>query len=106
MNAQMLKGILEGCILNLISMNETYGYQVVEELNRIGFEVNEATVYPILKRLEKRDLLTVTRRPSPLGPMRKYFRLSSQGEAECKRFKEMWGETKNRVDRVLRGDSE
>jgi PadR family transcriptional regulator PadR len=104
MNAQMLKGILEGCILNLIGMEETYGYKVVEDLNQYGFEVNEATVYPILKRLEKRDLLMVTKKPSPLGPMRKYFRLSLVGEEENKRFQETWSKTKDRVDMVLKGE--
>lgn len=106
MNTQMLKGILEGCIIHLIGLEESYGYRVVEDLNRFGFDVNEATVYPILKRLENRGLLEVEKKPSPWGPMRKYYRLSSQGEQEAGQFRQSWLKTRDMVDQILRREGQ
>lgn len=54
---EMLKGVLEGCVLEIISRKETYGYEIVKTLNALGFEdVVEGTVYTILIRLEKINL--------------------------------------------------
>lgn len=52
---EILKGILEGCVLEIINQEETYGYEITRRLNQLGFtEVVEGTVYTILVRLEKR----------------------------------------------------
>ena len=57
-STQILKGLLEGCILKIVNNNETYGYQICEKLTVYGFqEVSEGSVYPILIRLEKKKLL-------------------------------------------------
>lgn len=56
-STQMLKGLLEGCILKIVSNGETYGYEVCEKLINYGFEdISEGSVYPILIRLEKKKL--------------------------------------------------
>jgi len=53
-NSQILKGILEGCILSIISKEETYGYELLTKLKGCGFEdIVEGTLYPLLLRLEK-----------------------------------------------------
>ena len=55
---EMLKGILEGCVLEIISREDTYGYEITRQLNALGFEdVVEGTVYTILIRLEKNQLV-------------------------------------------------
>ena len=57
---EMLKGILEGCVLEIISRKETYGYEITRQLNAIGFtDVVEGTVYTILIRLEKNNLVEI-----------------------------------------------
>ncbi|MEG0375634.1 MAG: helix-turn-helix transcriptional regulator, partial [Raoultibacter sp.] len=54
---EMLKGVLEGCVLEIISRKETYGYEITRQLNDLGFtDVVEGTVYTILIRLEKNKL--------------------------------------------------
>lgn len=54
--SQMLKGTLEGCILAIISKNETYGYEISKQLETYGFgEIAEGTIYPLLLRLEKTE---------------------------------------------------
>lgn len=55
--SQMLKGTLSGCILAIISREETYGYEIAEKLSGYGFgKIAEGTIYPLLLRLEKTDL--------------------------------------------------
>ena len=59
---EMLKGSLEGCVLEIISRRETYGYEITRRLNELGFtEVVEGTVYTILVRLEKKKLVNIKR---------------------------------------------
>jgi PadR family transcriptional regulator PadR len=103
-NAQILKGLLEGCILNIVSKNETYGYEICEKLIEFGFEdVSEGSVYPILIRLEKKKLLYSSMKKSPLGPMRKYYYLTENGVEELENFILSWNEIKRNVDTVLEG---
>lgn len=86
-DTQLLKGILEGCILELLSREATYGYRVVEILQNAGIDTNEATVYPILIRLQKQNALRIEKRASPYGPDRKYYSLTAQGEAMREKFR-------------------
>ncbi len=103
-DTQMLKGLLEGCILMIVSKYETYGYEICEKLEKHGFEeVSEGSVYPILIRLEKKKLLYSRMKESPLGPMRKYYYLTDEGFKELKEFMESWKEIKKNVDSVLEG---
>ncbi|MCO5384200.1 MAG: PadR family transcriptional regulator [Methanosarcina barkeri] len=79
--SQMLKGILEGCILKVISSKETYGYEISQQLQKYGFsDISEGTVYPLLLRLEKNNLITAEYRESALGPKRKYFSITPTGK--------------------------
>ncbi|WP_312159632.1 PadR family transcriptional regulator [Oscillibacter sp.] len=92
-SSQMLKGTLEGCILKVISQQETYGYEISENLRAYGFaDISEGTIYPLLLRLEKNELITAQYRESPVGPKRKYFSLAPAGEEELVRFYSSWQE--------------
>jgi DNA-binding PadR family transcriptional regulator len=77
---EMLKGTLEGCVLEIIGREETYGYAITRRLNEPGFAgVVEGTVYTILLRLERNGLVQVTKRPSEVGPPRKFYTLKEGG---------------------------
>jgi PadR family transcriptional regulator PadR len=104
-DTQIVKGILEGCILKIISVEEIYGYKTVEKLNRTGFDVNEATVYPILARLQNKGLLKVEKRPSPFGPTRKYYFLTHAGHESLQEFQETWQRIQKIVNQVMQEDS-
>lgn len=79
-DTQLMKGILEGCVLAIISRKETYGYEILSNLMEYGFrDVKEGTLYPILTRLEKKKLVLCRKGKSPLGPIRKYYSISSEG---------------------------
>ncbi len=88
---EMLKGVLEGCVLEIINRKETYGYEITRQLNALGFtEVVDGTVYTILVRLEKNKLVDIAQKPSDMGPPRKFFALNNAGREELKRFWEKW----------------
>ena len=88
---EMLKGVLEGCVLEIISRGSTYGYEITRKLNALGFtDVVEGTVYTILLRLEKNRLVETARQVSALGPPRKFFTLNDAGRAELAAFWEKW----------------
>ena len=88
---EMLKGVLEGCVLEIISRRETYGYEITRWLNALGFtDVVEGTVYTILLRLEKNKLVDIEKRPSDIGPSRKFYKLNSKGHEELSYFWEKW----------------
>lgn len=87
----MLKGVLEGCVLEIISRDTSYGYEITQQLRAQGFtDVVEGTVYTILVRLEKNDLVSTEKRPSEVGPPRKFYSLTKAGEKELALFWEKW----------------
>ena len=104
---EMLKGILEGCVLEIISRKETYGYEITKQLNALGFtDVVEGTVYTILVRLEKNKLAETTKKPSEIGPPRKFFKLNEAGEKELVLFWEKWGFIVSKLNQLKEGCQE
>lgn len=88
---EMLKGILEGCVLEIINRDDTYGYEITRQLNELGFvEVVEGTVYTILVRLEKNKLVNIQKKKSELGPPRKFYSLNEAGRKELELFWKKW----------------
>lgn len=101
-SSQMLKGILEGCLLAVISEGETYGYEMTEKLARYGFTmVSEGSIYPVLIRMQKDRLVASVMKESDLGPKRKYYRLTEEGLKALDEFIHRWGELSSSVDRLL-----
>lgn len=100
--SQMLKGILDGCILKVISQKETYGYEISESLRAYGFaEISEGTIYPLLLRLEKSGLIVAHYRESPVGPKRKYFSISPPGRVEMDQFFASWSELATAIETLF-----
>jgi len=98
---EILKGVLEGCVLEIISRGDTYGYEITRSLNALGFaDVVEGTVYTILIRLEKSKLVEISKKPSDLGPPRKFFSLNDAGREELRRFWEKWGFVSSRINEL------
>lgn len=102
-STQMLKGMLEGCVLKVISEKETYGYEISETLKSYGFGViSEGTVYPLLLRLQKNGLISAEYKESPVGPRRKYFSITDKGLKEIECFHDNFTELESAVDRLFR----
>jgi DNA-binding PadR family transcriptional regulator len=97
----MLKGVLEGCVLEIISRGETYGYEITRRLNVLGFsDVVDGTVYTILVRLEKKELVEITKKPSDMGPPRKFFALNDAGCEELQKFWEKWEFVSSKINEL------
>lgn len=102
-HTEMLKGVLEGCVLEIIGHGETYGYEITRRLRELGFEdVVEGTVYTITTRLEKNKLVDIQIKASAKGPSRKFYRLNEAGRHRLKEFWESWDFISNQCQR-LRG---
>ena len=86
---EMYRGVLEGCVMEIISRKQTYGYEITRRLNTLGFtEVVEGTVYAILIRLEKNKLVEMEKKTSDMGPPRKFYSLNDAGREELQKI---WG---------------
>ena len=101
---EMLKGSLEGCVLEIISRGDTYGYEITRRLNDLGFtEVVEGTVYTILVRLEKRELVNIEKKRSEMGPPRKFYSLNNAGYEELEQFWGKWNFVSSKIN-SLKGE--
>jgi len=101
---EMLKGTLEGCVLEIISREETYGYAITRRLNDLGFaDVIDGTVYTILVRLERNGLVEVTKRRSEVGPPRKFYTLNDVGREQLATFWAKWQYVSARIDKLREG---
>ena len=89
---QMRKGILEYCILQIISRGEVYASDMLEELTSARIMVVEGTLYPLLTRLRKAGLVEYKWVESNSGPPRKYYWLTDEGLAFLKTLGKTWGE--------------
>ena len=90
--AQMRKGVLEFCILSILSKGEQYPSEIIEHLKRSKLIVVEGTLYPLLTRLKNDGLLNYRWEESASGPPRKYYKLTPIGEKFLKELESTWDE--------------
>ena len=90
MDIQMKRGLLDVCVLASIKDEESYGYQIIKDVKPY-VEISESTLYPILRRLEAAELLTV-RSAEYNGRLRKYYQITALGKRRLQEFKEEWQE--------------
>lgn len=101
-DTQLMKGILEGCVLAIIAKGETYGYEILNEMEKVGFEsLGEGTLYPVLTRLDKNGYISCRKAKSPMGPIRKYYTITDIGQEYLDRFKENYSRVVDSANRVL-----
>ncbi len=100
--SQLMRGTLEGCILKIISVKTTYGYEILLSLKHRGFEdISEGTIYPLLLRLEKKGSITSQLLPSPLGPKRKYYSITPSGYRYLQSFEQNWKQISQSVNEII-----
>lgn len=99
------RGTLEYCVLGLVARREMYGAELVHELGAaLGMATSEGTVYPLLSRLRRAGRLDTVWADSPVGPPRRYYRLSPSGRAALEAFRLEWGAFRDGVDQIMRTD--
>ena len=100
---QIVKGILEGCVLKVLGGEKCYAGELADRLKACGFkDISTGTLFPLLLRLEKDGAVEAERVPNELGPMRKYYHLTEKGKADLELFSETWEEIKSIVDGVMK----
>ncbi len=105
MNTQFKKGVLELCILQVISNQDMYGFEIINELANL-LDVNENTIYPILRRLTNQGLFRVYERESPFGAKRKYYAITEKGKTNLKKNIQEWEDFLTNVETILgRGET-
>lgn len=98
--AQMRKGILEYCILTVLSKREAYPSDIIQELKEAKLIVVEGTLYPLLTRLKNAGLLNYNWVESSSGPPRKYYSLTQEGEQFLNELKTTWDELHKAVQLI------
>ncbi|WP_397538384.1 PadR family transcriptional regulator [Rummeliibacillus pycnus] len=104
---QLLKGVLEGCVLSIIKQQPVYGYELVQMMRDYGFTtIVGGTIYPLMQKLEKQGLIKTKELASPDGPNRKYFFITPDGEQQLEGFREQWSSLIVKVNRILEKNGE
>lgn len=103
-SAQLRKGVVEYCILGLLSREPMYGWQLSETLVGSGLIASIGTLYPVLARLRERGLVTTFEDATGTGPVRKYYRLTASGTDLLAAFREQWPTFSLTVGSMIRGE--
>ena len=102
MNAQFKKGVLELIVLESVRQRDMYGCELVEEVAKV-VDVNEGTIYPLLKRLTNEHYFETYLRESNEGPPRKYYHLTAAGVLYRDLLEKEWNELTEKVGEFLEG---
>lgn len=98
--AQMRKGILEYCILSILSEGDAYASAIINELKESEMIVVEGTLYPLLTRQKNQELLSYRWEESTQGPPRKYYSITDRGRAVLAELDNVWADLVNTIARI------
>lgn len=102
MNTQFKKGIIELCVLKIVSQKDLYGFEVIETMSK-EIEVNENTIYPILRRLTKQGYFETYKQVVSVGAPRKYYKLTPLGKNKLQESEKEWYNFLKSVTNLLGG---
>lgn len=102
MDVQLKKGLLDVCVLAAIKDQDSYGYRIIKDIKPY-IELSESTLYPVLRRLEAAELLTV-RSEEHNGRLRKYYHITEAGRMRITEFEKDWNEMAAIYHFVTRGE--
>ena len=103
-NFQVGAALLDACVLAILSREDAYGYVLTQNVKGI-LNVSESTLYPVLRRLQKEDSLSVYDMPFD-GRNRRYYQITESGKEKLKEFISQWDEYKEKVDTILLGGTQ
>lgn len=104
MNIQYKKGVLELCVLTLLTRRDHYGYELVEAISK-SIEISEGSIYPLLRRLSDADLVETYLQESNVGPPRKYYRLTKKGRQSQQQQFRQWVDFSRSMKTFLEGEN-
>ncbi len=101
--SQIRKGLVELCVLAILSNDEAYGYSILKQLEEYpGLAFKESTLYLVLGRLKKEGLVSVRTGPSESGPPRRYFKITASGKRRLQDMQHYWDDTNKAINKLLR----
>ncbi len=101
LDVQLKKGVLDLCVLAVLSRGESYAYEIAAQLTeQIG--MGEGTIYPLMRRLQNDGLVDTYLVESSSGPSRKYYKLTKAGRASYTKQKALWAEFASAVDDICK----
>ena len=101
--SQIRKGTLEFIILLILQKQEYYGYDLIKKIKMsLGLETSEGTIYPILTRLKKEELVSNRWEHAESGMPRKYYQITSSGKESLKAMKSEWTEFSTSIDKLVK----
>lgn len=107
LRSQLLKGVLDACVMAVVEEQPVYGYELSQKLQGIGLpDISDGTIYPVLLRLQKNGFIRGEMRPSASGPNRKYYFLTDQGKVELDQIAAEWLEIAKPVSQLLKRGGE
>jgi PadR family transcriptional regulator PadR len=105
--SQLRKGTLEYCVLALLRNGRRYGFELVRTLSEAdGLMVSEGTIYPLLSRLRRTQLVSTSWQESEAGPPRRYYELTDAGQRALTDFSDEWARFRDAVDALLAAQGE
>ncbi len=105
MDIQLKKGVLNLCVLSIVSKTPSYGYDIYQNINK-NFKISESTIYPILRKMVTENHLDTYLEESPEGPPRKYFEITQLGKKHLKYLLEEWHVFNDHVNYIIGGHNE
>ena len=104
LRSQLLKGILDGCVLAVIEKEPVYGYELSKKLQEFGLsDISEGTIYPVLLRLQKNGMIRGEMQPYESGPNRKYYHLTAEGKGSLEIIASEWKQIVEPVNSLFKG---
>ncbi len=101
MNTQFKKGVLELIVLVSVNKKDMYGYELIEEVSKV-VDVNDGTIYPLLKRLTLEKYFETYLVESNEGPSRKYYRITDLGKKRMEELIEIWSSFAGSVNKSIK----
>ncbi len=96
-------GLLDACVLAILSRGDEYGYRLTQEVKQV-MAISESTLYPVLRRLLKNGWLSTYDQPFQ-GRNRRYYRITSEGLTQHSLYLNEWKEYKNRIEGIFGGEN-
>jgi len=96
-------GLLDACVLAILSRGDEYGYKLTQEVKQV-MTISESTLYPVLRRLQKNGWLTTYDQPFQ-GRNRRYYRITAPGKEQHALYLTEWKEYRKRIEEIFRGET-
>ena len=98
MNTQFKKGVLELVVLLSVNKKDMYGYELIQEVSKVT-DINEGTIYPLLRRLTNEKYFETYLVESTEGPPRKYYKMTALGKNKMKELLKQWNDFSKSVEK-------